>query len=197
MDSLIAVSGFVTVAAITPGPNNFIVMAAAARGGMRAAMPAAAGVLAGSLCLLLIVWAGAGAAFGAAPNLRSLLTVAGALYLGWLGCRLAWGERAHAAGAVRPAAPGLPRTGLGVAGFQFLNPKGWVLVLTATALVSAEPAGLYALVALFIIVPALCLSLWAFAGSAIAERLKYPKARVWFDRTMGALLIVSAALLFA
>ncbi len=39
MDALFAITGFVTVAAVTPGPNNFIVMGAAARGGFGAATP--------------------------------------------------------------------------------------------------------------------------------------------------------------
>ena len=60
MNSLLAVIAIVTVAAITPGPNNFIVMNAAARGGLDAVLPAITGVVGGSLFLMAIIWAGAG-----------------------------------------------------------------------------------------------------------------------------------------
>ena len=195
IETLIPVAGTVAVAAITPGPNNFIVMAASARSGLRAAVPAAAGVVAGSLGLLAIVWAGAGAAFTAAPWLRPGLTLAGAFYLCWLGGGLIWRARTPSSAAVDPAGDGLPSSGLGVAAFQLLNPKGWVLVLTATAAMSREPAALYLLAALFVVIPVPCLSVWAVAGKAIAERLKRPVANAWFDRSMGALLICSAVLL--
>ena len=195
MDSLIPVAGIVAVAAVTPGPNNFIVMAAAARNGARAAVPAAAGVVAGTLALLAVVWTGAGAAFQAVPWLRPALTLAGASYLCWLGGCLIWHARGRSPGAGVPAEGRLPRSGLGVAAFQFLNPKGWVLVLTAAAAMAREPAAAYILAAIFVVITLPCLTLWAVTGSAIAERLTHPAAKAWFDRSMGALLVGSAVLL--
>ncbi len=204
MDPLVAVAGFVAVAAITPGPNNFIVMTAAGRGGFPAALPAMAGVVAGGLGLLVVIWSGAGAAFAAVPQLRLVLVAAGALYLAWLGAVLIWRARGSGTGLDQPAGHrragggGLPSTMLGVAAFQFMNPKGWVLVATAAAALSAGGTGLAALAtlaALLIAIPSVCLILWAGAGAAIAGWLGRPAARRRFDRAMGALLIASAALL--
>lgn len=188
MDPLLAVAGFVTVAAITPGPNNFIVMAAAARGGIAAAVPPIAGVVGGSLALLAIAWAGAGALFEAAPRFRLILLVAGAVYLAWLGGVLIWRTRDDPSGK-------LPSTAIGAAGFQLLNPKSWVLILTATAAMSGEAAGLITLAVTLAAITIPCLTIWACAGAAIARWLKRAQARRCFDRAMGGLLIASALLL--
>ena len=198
MDAFFAVAGFVTVAAITPGPNNFIVMGAAARGGFGAATPLIAGVVVGTLALLTLVWAGAGVAFEAEPRLRSALTFAGCLYLTWLGAILVWQTRKSDRNGTSSTTRELPRTAPGLAAFQFLNPKGWVMVLTATAATTGDTGGvssLAALAAIFTAVTSLCLTSWALAGSAIADLLKEPRARRWFDCAMGGLLIGSAALL--
>jgi len=192
---LIPVAGIVAVAAITPGPNNFIVMAAAARSGARAAVPAAAGVVAGTLALLGVVWTGAGAAFHVVPWLRLALTFAGASYLCWLGGRLIWHARGRSQGNGTPQEGQLPSTGFGVAAFQFFNPKGWVLVLTAAAAMAREPAAAYILAAIFVVITLPCLALWAVMGRAIAELLTQPAAKAWFDRSMGVLLVGSAVLL--
>ena len=152
-----------------------------------------AGVIAGSVLLLLIVWTGAGALFDAEPGLRAALTLAGCLYLAWLGLGLM--RRRPANGAPRPA---LPSTAAGLAVFQLLNPKSWIMVTTATAAVNAQAAdlaGLAALTAIFVVVPASCLSIWALAGTALTRFMQDAQHGRWFDRAMGGVLIASAALL--
>jgi threonine/homoserine/homoserine lactone efflux protein len=229
MDALIGAAGAIAAAALTPGPNNFVVMRTAARGGLAAALPAIAGVVLGSLALLALVVAGAGAAFDAVPHLRAALAIAGCLYLVWLGARLLRGgadggsgpatapdaqdaqmaqdrqaaqdgkpiENLQAARETPRAADSQERLPAGVAGlfgFQFLNPKSWVLVLTATAATPAGWGGLARfgrLAALFAIIPTVCLLLWAAMGKATAA------AGTWLDRILGALLIASALLLLA
>lgn len=195
IDALLGVAGFVTVAVITPGPNNTIVMTAATRGGFAAALPAIAGVVLGSLLLLTLIWLGAGALFEAEPRLRQVLMVAGAGYLAWLGWTLI---RDAGQDDGRGSTATQPSSAIGLAAFQLLNPKAWILVLTAastSAHASPDGGGFLLLAALFVILPTLCLALWAGAGVAIAQALRHPTMRRWFDRAMGVLLIASAGLL--
>lgn len=197
---MIAVAGVLFAAAITPGPNNAIVLAAAARSGLPGAVPAIAGILAGSLALLALVWAGAGVLFEAAPILRRILLGAGALYLAWLGGGLIWRSRGGDVGDAGTGPRALPGTAFGVAAFQILNPKSWVLVTTATVAMPGGGAGLAGfggLSAMMVVIPGACLMLWACAGAAIADRLRQPAARRGFDRTMGGLLVVAAVILLA
>jgi len=198
VEALIGVAAFISVAAITPGPNNLVVMQAAARGGAAGALPAIVGVVLGSLALLAVVVAGAGAAFEVEPRLRTVLAVGGCLYLSWLGVQLVMRTfRGDARLSGAPDKP-LPTGVLGLFAFQFLNPKSWVMVLTAAA-VGQSRAGPLAtflrLSPLFVVIPTVCLALWSSLGSAMARVLKRPAVQSWFDRGMGLLLVGSAALL--
>jgi threonine/homoserine/homoserine lactone efflux protein len=108
MDALLPVAGLVAVGAITPGPNNLVVMRAAAR---------TAVAVAGALYL---AWLGAKLVLGTLrwPG-RSPLAAAEAL-----------------PGTARPAT-GVPGVAALFA-FQFLNPKSRVMVSTAAAMAAGD-----------------------------------------------------------
>lgn len=179
------------VAAISPGPNNLVVMRTTAFKGWRGALPALAGILMGGLVLLVVVLTGTVKAFDEWPWLRNAIEFGGVGTLVLLGIRLF-----ATAGHLDRTMP-LPVGLLGLFGFQFLNPKGWVLVLTVVAAVRAtNPAeALLRLVPLFIFIPAACLLIWVGLGSAMALHITRPAVRIWTDRTLGLLLIVAALLL--
>lgn len=192
MTSFLAVLTIVAVAAITPGPNNFIVMSASLRGGVTAALPAIAGVIVGSIALLVLVWTGAGTLFEMFPEIQSVLRIAGAAYLIWLGFCLV--RKANGPGdSVDDRA--LPETTWGVASFQLLNPKSWVLVITAVSAVGGTLASMVSLAATFVAVMGLCLTAWSVAGRLISRWLVDRRSRRRFDTVMGVLLMGSAAML--
>ena len=195
METLLAVAGAITVGAITPGPNNFIVLRTAAAQGLWGSLPAIAGIVLGGLGLLAIAAAGGAALFEALPGFRFALALAGCLYLTWLGFRLI--AESFSPAAAGPESGRLPAGVTGLAGFQFLNPKSWVLVLTAVAATPQSTAGLLGVIALFLVIPAACLLLWSWCGALMMRALETPRFRAWFDRTMGATLAASAAALLA
>ncbi len=201
MEPLIGAAGVLAAAALTPGPNNFVVMRTAARRGLAGVLPAIAGIILGSLAMLAVVLAGAGAAFAAEPRLRATLAVAGSLYLAFLGARLLAGGADSAAAAGRlEREEALPAGAAGLFGFQFVNPKSWILVLTVAAAAPAQagPLAQFARLApLFVVIPAGALLLWSAMGSAAAKRLKGHPGAVWLDRALGGLLVASALLLLA
>ncbi len=194
MDALIAVAGVVTVTAMTPGPNNFVVMRAAVHSGFAGALPAIVGIVAGGLTMLLVVALGVGVLFAAHPTLYPLITTVGGGYLCWLGVNLVRGSYSREV----TSAEALPLGMAGLFGFQFLNPKSWVMVLTASAAArgGAETAdSLVLLVALFTVIPTLCLALWCVLGVLMATSMERQPVRSRLDRVMGMLLIASAVLL--
>ena len=195
MEQLLAVVGLLIVSAITPGPNNFIVLTAARHGGLIAALPPMLGVIGGSLVLLVLVWSGAAIAFEHVPFLSSIFAILGACYVGGLGLVLLHQASRQEGGDGSEHAAGLPKTAFGLAVFQLLNPKAWALVATATTAASRASFGFFVLAALMPLICGICLILWASFGSAIAGLLRDEPARRWFDRLMGLLLIALAALL--
>ena len=196
MDHLFALCGLLGVAAITPGPNNLIVLHAAGRAGLRGAVPAIVGVVAGGLLLLAVLALGADAVFAAHPPLRRWIAALGGLYLAWLGMTLVAGGIAPRRTDAAPRKSTLPTGTLALLGFQFLNPKGWVMVLTIlAALPVAGWRGYLALAGLFVLIPTLCLLLWAALGAYLARWLAQPRIRRGVDALMGALLVACAVLL--
>jgi len=194
MDPLLAVCGLLCVAAITPGPNNLVVLRAAGHAGLRGAMPAIVGIVCGGLLLLAVMALGAGAAFATHPPLRRWAGAIGALYLVWLGVSLCAAGIAPRRAAATPAT--LPAGTLGLIGFQFLNPKSWVIVLTVLAAMPGTGLRDYLpLAGLFVLIPTLCLLLWAALGAWLARWLVRPTVRRAVDIAMGALLVACAFLL--
>ncbi|HZX71799.1 MAG TPA: LysE family translocator [Rhodanobacter sp.] len=194
MDPLLAAGVLLCVAAITPGPNNLVVLRAAGHAGLRGAMPAIAGIVCGGLLLLAVTALGAGTAFATYPPLRRCAGMLGSLYLVWLGISLCLaGMRSkHSASTATALPAGMP----GLIGFQFLNPKSWVIVLTVLATMPASGLrdGLL-LAGLFVLVPTLCLLLWAVLGAWLARWLTRPTVRRSVDIVMGTLLVACAFLL--
>jgi threonine/homoserine/homoserine lactone efflux protein len=186
--SLLPVIGLLFVAAITPGPNNVLVMDASARRGRVAASAVVLGVVLGSLLLLGLLSLGAGRALQTFPGLRATLCIGGGAYLAWLGVALI----ARGAGnSDQQAHRRVPASVWGVAAFQLLNPKAWLLITTALAAMP-EVGGVLGLAALITLLSSLCLSAWAVAGSTASRWLALPGVRLWFDRSMGGLLALSA-----
>ncbi len=196
MDSIAAVTALFFAAALTPGPNNFLVMAAGARGGYARALPVIGGVIAGGLGLLTLSWAGVSGVLEAQPELRALITIVGGSYLAWMGVRMF--RAAHAASSCTVPADSIPCTWWSIAAFQFLNPKAWVLLVTVTAVMSRESAGLpgfLLLATIYSLRSALTLSAWAFAGSTMDRLLDSARSRRVIDCTLGGLLVATAAAL--
>jgi len=195
MESFLAVAGLIAVGAVTPGPNNFIVLRTAALRGIVGALPAVAGVVLGGLGLLGVAAAGGAVVFSTVPGFRRALALGGCLYLGWLGLRLIAGSFRSRSNEGDTA--WLPAGILGLAGFQFLNPKSWVLVFTAVAAMPAPTTlGFLQLAALFLLIPAVCLLLWSWCGALMMRALANARVSAWFDRAMGGTLAASAAALF-
>ena len=197
METLVPTAVLIGVGALTPGPNNLVVLRAGARTGWRGSLPAIAGIVLGGLALLSVAALGGGALFARSPEVRLLVAVVGCLYLAVLGGRLMLESFRATTTPDAPLAADLPTGALALFGFQFLNPKSWVLTLTAVSTAQGGPAGeaLVGLAALFLLLPTACLGAWALLGALLSSALRRPRVRAWFDRLMGLLLLLSALLL--
>jgi len=198
LSTALGVAALVSVSAITPGPNNVAVMAAAARGGLAGALPAIAGIVLGSQAMLFVGVAGVGPALTAIPSMGFAIAIAGCLYLCYLGGRMIKSNTEGSGDEWRSRKGGSEM--LGLFAFQFMNPKGWVMVLTA--ITASEAGGRSAFViaylaVVFALIPTVCLSIWSLSGAVLSAHLRRPRFRTWFDRVMGVLLVVSALLMLA
>jgi threonine/homoserine/homoserine lactone efflux protein len=192
--AIIPLASFSLVGSITPGPNNLMLAAAGANFGWRRTAPHLAGVVLGFLFMLAIVAAGLGSAFQALPVLHDVLRVAGSLYLLYLAWRIATAAPGGDTGR------GTPLRFIEAALFQWLNPKAWAMSLTISAsFMTPDPAAGAIGVALDILVlmavhgpiSLAATSAWTLFGMAIGQFLAQGNRRLWFNRTMAGLLVLT------
>ena len=187
---------FIFICSITPGPNNTILAASGLNFGLRRTLPVLFGINLGFALMLLLSGLGLGAAFTRFPLLHTLLKYVSAAYLLFLAWKIAKSEPPSADNA--DAAQNRPLTFLQGALFQWVNPKGWVMVM---GLVSAYVAmgegfwgslGLAALISVVVGIP--CIFVWAAFGSALRRWLHKPNIIRAFNWTMALLLVASIIL---
>lgn len=181
------------VMSITPGPNNVMLTAAGANFGFRRTLPHMLGIACGFVVQLLAVCAGLSALFARWPALQSALAWVGAAYLVYLGWRMLRLE----SGPERAAR--CPVRFLEAAAFQFLNPKAWVMTVTAATLFLPQQLpwfarGLYmGGIAEGIGLP--CMAVWALFGSSLRGLLAAPRGRRAFNAAMALALATTAVMM--
>jgi threonine/homoserine/homoserine lactone efflux protein len=186
-DALLSLCVFAFVTSITPGPSNLMLLASGVNFGFSRTIPQVLGITVGFVSLLLAVGLGLGAVLAAYPALHVALKAAGAAYLLYLAWRIAM---ARALGKAM-ASEGRPLTFAESATFQWINPKAWVVALTAMA-VHASPEATFVSVALivaaFAVVNLPSILAWVGFGMALRTFLSDPVRLKWFNIAMGVLL---------
>ena len=73
---------------LIPGPGNLALITSTSKGGVKGGLAATLGVIAGDQVLMWSAVAGVAALLAAYPDAFHLVQWAGAIYLGWLGCKM-------------------------------------------------------------------------------------------------------------
>ncbi len=184
--TVLVVYAFVT--SITPGPNNLMLLASGVNFGFVRTIPHMLGIAGGFLSLLLGVGFGLGAVLTAFPSLHLALKVAGGAYLLFLAWRIA---TSRSMGRADEGAATRPMSFLEAAAFQWVNPKAWVMAVTAMAVYTNPQAPVLSVVLVALAFAAVNLpsvSTWAGFGTALRGFLSDPQRLKWFNIGMGVLL---------
>ena len=187
LDVFLALVVFAFVSSVTPGPNNLMLLASGVNFGFRRTVPHMAGIGFGFWLLLMAVGLGLGAMLSAFPALHLALKIAGGAYLLYLAWRVATSRSMSSGGAGQ----GRPMTFLEAVAFQWVNPKAWVMAVTAMAIYTDPQRPLLTVVlvaAAFAIVNFPSVSVWAAFGVALRGFLADPVRLKWFNIAMGVLL---------
>jgi threonine/homoserine/homoserine lactone efflux protein len=181
------------VMSITPGPNNVMLTASGANFGFRRTVPHILGIACGFTVQLLAVCAGLAALFTRWPALQSSLAWVGAGYLVYLGWQMLGHGEAEARAAHHPV------TFLQAALFQFLNPKAWIMTVTAATLFLPRELGpllsgaYMAGVMEGVGVP--CMMVWALFGTSLKLFIGAPRGRRAFNVAMALALGATAVMM--
>ena len=189
---------FALAAAITPGPSNVMVMVAGARGGLVAGLPCLAGVVGGMALMMACGQIGLAGVVHAFPSSLLLLKWTGAAFLLWLAWKVA------NAGPMADGATASPVGFWKALAFQWVNPKSWIVSVSAagtygTGMADQGP-GLGLLLpalqlgAVFAAAAAPSCALWLASGASMQRWLRDARRARRFNIAMGVALAASVLL---
>ncbi|MFN3558434.1 MAG: LysE family translocator [Brevundimonas sp.] len=193
--------GVMAVMAVTPGPANVFSVANGVQRGKAGAMAGVVGMNAATLVWFGAAALGLGALVIAFPQVFRFISVAGALYVAWLGYKALRGAFATAADPDAPTVR-MGRSAI-VDGFmvQIANPKAilfFTAVLPPFLDVNRPAAPQLALFALATIgMDVISMSAYGLGGAALARRMSEPRFRKGFALLTGVLLIAAAVLILS
>ena len=128
-----------------------------------------------------------GAVLTAFPALHTGLKIAGGAYLLYLAWKIAMSRSLSGKGEVKAQ----PMRFIDAAAFQWVNPKAWVMAITAMAVYTNPKRPFLSVVLIsiaFTVVNLPSVSVWAGFGPALRGFLSDPVRLKWFNIAMGVLL---------
>ena len=177
----------------TPGPNNAMLTASGIKFGFKRTMPHMFGIPFGHIIQITLVCFGLGALFQKYPFIQFYLKWLCFFYLLYLGWKIL-GSLTNS-----DKETGRPLKFYEAALFQFINPKAWVVALTASTAFFPVNENFYvatifvAFTAPIICFPSICL--WALFGSSIKMLIKNGKIKKFVEYFLAVLLVITAIII--
>ena len=178
---------------VTPGPNNAMLTASGIKFGFKKTIPHLIGIPFGHVIQITLVCFGLGNLFQKYPLVQNYLKWLCFFYLLYLGWKIIGSFSEHKKESGRPLKL------YEAAFFQFINPKAWVVALTASTAFFPVNENFYlattfiALTAPFVCFPSICL--WALFGSSIKILIKNAKIKKIVEYFLAVLLIFTAIII--
>lgn len=186
----IALALFVLISSITPGPNNFMLMASGANFGIKRTIPHIAGVCTGVIIMIFLLELGISHLLETYPVTVSVLKILCSAYLIYLAYKIANAHPISDKKKVKSKPFNFTQACL----FQWINPKAWAMGLSILS-VYRFPAefefGLILTTLVFICVNLPCITLWTAIGTRIKQRINNQRNLVIFNRVCAAGLLAT------
>jgi len=178
---------------VTPGPNNAMLTASGIKFGFKKTLPHLVGIPFGHVIQITLVCFGVGTLFQKYPFIQFYLKWICFFYLIFLSWKILGSFSNTGKESGRPLK--LYEAAL----FQFINPKAWIVALTAaTAFFPTEEnflvaTAFVAITAPFVCFPSICL--WAIFGSSIKLIIKNTKIKKIIECLLTVLLLITAVII--
>jgi len=192
---ILAISTYNFVMYVTPGPNNSILTASGIKFGFFRSVPNIFGIPTGHGIQLALVCLGLGSLFTQFPILLNILRYVGAVYILYLAYKMFGSLNVS---SIKEKSR--PLRYYEAILFQFVNPKAWVICITAVSLFYPEKENLI-LGTLFMVIMSTVInipsiSVWAFGGSVIRHYLGNNKLKKIIEWFLALLLLATAVSVF-
>ena len=194
MENLLPLVSFAFSMCATPGPNNIMLTASGANFGFKRTIPHIFGIVTG-MCILFILSAmGLGVLFYKFPLLQTIMKICGSLYLIYLALKIALLKRTK-----KIEKNNKPLNMLQAMGFQFFNPKVFMMAITAISTFTSSGDNYIisssVVIFIFVLVGLPSISMWAGIGTLISKFLENNYIFRGFNIFMGLLTIGSVWLI--
>ena len=190
-----AISAYNFVMYVTPGPNNSILTASGVKFGFFRSVPNIFGIPTGHGIQLALVCLGLGSLFTQFPILLNILRYVGAVYILYLAYNM-FGSLNVSSTEEKSR----PLRYYEAILFQFVNPKAWVICITAVSLFYPEKENLIVgtlfMVIMSTVINIPSISVWAFGGSVIRHYLGNNKLKKIIEWFLALLLLATAVSVF-
>ena len=191
---ILAISLFGFVMSVTPGPNNIMLLASGAQFGYQKTLPHILGILIGIASMLVLSLLGLGLVFERYPILYDALKIVGTIYLFWLAWKVATASTDVNSLNVKKTKT-KPMSLLNAILFQYVNPKAWAMTIGSISSFTLAgehyvESGLWIMFC-FATTGFVAISLWAYLGVNIAERLTTSTRKKVFNYTMGLMTVAT------
>ena len=186
---------FAVVAAVTPGPSNILLTSTGANVGLRRGLPCLFGVAIGMGLMMFVVAFGLGSLVLGSPFVLHAIRWGGVAFLLWLAWKIATASRGDAAAA------GDVVGFWGAAAFQWVNPKSWLVSVSAvgTYLQAGGAASAFVQSTLFGVLFALAALpscfVWLAFGASAQRILRTERALRAFNAAVAVMLAASIVLI--
>jgi|TARA_B110000263_G_scaffold242875_1_gene248901 threonine/homoserine/homoserine lactone efflux protein len=191
LELLTAISIYYVIMYATPGPNNSILTASGIKFGFVKTVPNILGIPTGHGIQLTLVCFGLGSLFLQFPFLLSILKYIGAAYLLYLAWKM-FGSLKVETKEDKSA----PLSYQDAIFFQFVNPKAWVICITAVSLFYPAKENIFVgtlfMVVMSTIINIPSISIWAIGGSIIRKYLNNHRFKKTIEWLLAFLLIGTA-----
>ncbi len=180
---------FCFIAAVTPGPNNFIVLSASILGGAKAALKPFFGITLGFPCMVIVLSYLYSMAEAELLQLAEIIKYIGIAYLLWLSFKIA---TAPIKSVELEDHRNLPSF-WGMFLFQWLNPKAWAIAMAAVTLYKA--AYWFTVPGAFWLTSMPAIAIWMFLGRVIRNKILGTSLERYLNIALGLLLAGSVLML--
>ena len=190
LELTIALVSFYFVMFVTPGPNNVMLFASGVKYGFKKTIPHILGIPLGHFFQISLISMGLGFVFQTYPIAQQILKVLGCAYLFFLAYRM-FGSLS----IKESKKTGRPLRFYEAALFQILNPKAWVVAITAVSVFFPKDeqfiTGLFFLAGLAPLVNLPSISVWVLFGSSIRAFISNPKVKQIVEIVLAILLVAT------
>lgn len=193
LEVLLSLLIFIAVGSITPGPNNIMLLASGMNYGVLRTVPHLFGIWVGFPLMILLVGLGLAKLFDIYPASLLVLKIISTFYLLYLAWKIATAAPPKL-NSSEIENQSKPLTFLEAAVFQWVNPKGWTMALTAISLYTPPDhpvSSIFLVTFIFFCVSIPSAGIWVILGHKLRSLIADEKKIRLFNLICAGLLVAS------